>query len=159
MAKLSARGRERDWLLKWQKQAPWEDATCLRSDSFLACAEWRGIWKVSETGFFTFCSVLAMPGLSHEVLQWKVNGSSLYPDSLLPRDASHQVPWSAFWEQAISPCQLWDPQPVCSTAWLTVFSYSARQTQAVDGVFSGNFPFAHNSPMSLCPLCSSYPGS
>lgn len=121
----------------------------LGSDSFLVYAEWRGIWKVRKTGFFIFCSVLAMPGLSHEVSQWKVNGSRLYPDSLPPRDASHQVPWSAFREQAISPCLLWDPQPVCSTAWL-VFSYSDRQTQAV-GVFSGNFPCAYNSPMSLCP--------
>lgn len=59
------------------KVGTWEDATCLGSDSSLACAEWRGIWKVRETGFYLLLSFLAMSGLSHEVLHWKVNGAGL----------------------------------------------------------------------------------
>lgn len=172
MAKISVRGREHGKLLQKDKSRNPEKMPLASGQTFslhwvwlfLAHAEW--IWKARATGSSLFCSVLVMQGLSHGVSWWRVNGSRPHPDKPEPRGASLRSSGPPAQPRKVSapappptPQLVCDPQTCWSTGWLIVLSYSARQTQAVDGVFSGNFLCPHNSPLSLCLLCSSYPGS
>lgn len=127
------------------------------------CVCGGGLEGRRETGSSLLCSVSAMQGpwgLSRGVSHWKADGYRSHPDNLLPRGASHLVLWPVLLEQSIGPCPTPAPQPSMSHRLDLHLAAILLGRHGTLMAFSlATFCVPTISPLSLCPLCPSYPRS